>query len=106
MNSPSPDLAQVAAALRQISHGLAALADALSGVSERSEEDRYLAVMTEWGHRGLTRHEASQLFRKHGFSPQATGGWVRGDWLEVRDDGKRYLTSRSLRWLSEQEAQS
>ncbi|SDI20409.1 hypothetical protein [Nonomuraea jiangxiensis] len=105
MSSPSPDPAQVAAALRQISRGLAALADAISGVPDRSEEDRHVAVMAEWGRRGLTRHEASRLFRKHGFSPQAAGGWVRGDWLEVRDDGNRYLTERSLRWLAEQEAQ-
>ncbi|MGW5410259.1 hypothetical protein [Actinomadura geliboluensis] len=104
MTSPAPDLDQVAAALRQVSRGLAALADALSGVAERPEEERYLAVMAEWGRRGLTRDEASRLFRKHGFSPQAAGGWVRGEWLEVRDDGRRYLTVRSLEWLDEQEA--
>lgn len=57
------------------------------------------------GRRRLAAHsaEASALFRKHGFSPQAAGGWVRGDWLEVRDDGRRYLTERSLRWRAEQE---
>lgn len=105
VSTPSPDPAQVAAALRQISRGLAALADAISSDPDRSEEDRYLAVIAEWGRRGLDREEASRLFRKHGFSPQAAGGWVRGDWLEVRDDGKRYLTDRSLQWLADQEAQ-
>ncbi|GAA0818628.1 hypothetical protein ACFQVD_30580 [Streptosporangium amethystogenes subsp. fukuiense] len=41
------------------------------------------------------------MFRKQGFSPQAAGGWVRGDWLEIRDDGRRYLTDRSLSWPAE-----
>jgi hypothetical protein len=96
---------EVAAALRQISRGLTALADALDGgTGERSEEERHRELMLAWGRRGLNRSEASDLFRRHGFSPQAAGGWVRGDWLEVRDDGLRYLTARSLRWLAEQEA--
>ena len=105
MNNTSLDPAQVAAALRQIGRGLAALADAISGDPDRSEEERYYAVVSEWGRRGLDRDEASRLFRKHGFSPQAVGGWVKADWLEVRADGKRYLTDRSLQWLAEQEEQ-
>lgn len=97
METPQSD--RVAAALRQISAGFAALADAISDEpDEPPEESRHLALITEWGRRGLTRAEASALFRKHGFSPQAAGGWVRGDWLEVRDDGRRYLTERSLNW--------
>ncbi|MGH3241530.1 MAG: hypothetical protein ACRDNL_14245 [Spirillospora sp.] len=103
MSSP-PDLEQMAVALRQISRGLSTLADALSSASRQSEDDRYFAVMTEWGPRGLTREEASRLFRRQGFSPQAVGGWVRGGWLEVRDDDKRYLTERSVQWLAEQGA--
>ncbi|NRQ35116.1 hypothetical protein HII36_25300 [Nonomuraea sp. NN258] len=95
---------QIAAALRQISAGFAALADAVSAdPAEPPEETRHHRLLAEWGRRGLTRSEASALFRKHGFSPQAAGGWVRGDWLEVRDDGRRYLSERSLRWLAEQE---
>ncbi|TDC49069.1 hypothetical protein E1281_23870 [Actinomadura sp. KC345] len=104
MSASPPDLDQVAAALRQVSRGLAALADAISGASQHPEEARYLAVMAEWGRRGLTRDESSRLFRKHGFSPQAAGGWVKGDWLEVRDDGRRYLSDRSLQWLADPEA--
>ncbi len=93
---------QVAAALRQISDGFAALADAIaSDPSAPSEESRYRALLTEWGERGLTRAEASALFRAHGFSPQAAGGWARRDWLEVRADERRYLTDRSLQWLAE-----
>ncbi|MEV0597228.1 hypothetical protein [Nonomuraea cavernae] len=99
----SSQLHQVAAALRQISAGFAALADAIStDDAEPPAETRHRALISEWGRRGLTRAEASALFRKHGFSPQAAGGWVRGDWLEVRDDGRRYLTDRSLRWPAEQ----
>ncbi|GAB3984708.1 hypothetical protein GCM10029978_095110 [Actinoallomurus acanthiterrae] len=95
---------QVAAALRQISAGLAALADAISAdPAEAPEESRHRSLIAEWGTRGLTRAEASALFRRHGFSPQAAGGWARGDWLEVRDDDRRYLTERSLQWLAEQE---
>lgn len=79
------------------------MADAISAdPAEPPVESRYRSLMSEWGERGLTRNEASALFRKHGFSPQAAGGWVRGDWLEVRDDGRRYLTDRSLDWLAEQ----
>ncbi|MEV4106997.1 hypothetical protein [Nonomuraea sp. NPDC049695] len=95
---------EIAAALRQISAGFAALADAISAdPTEPPAESRYRSLLTEWGDRGLTRAEASALFRRHGFSPQAAGGWVRGDWLEIRDDGRRYLTGRSLHWLAEQE---
>ena len=91
----------MAAALRQISAGYAALADAIAAdPAELPEEDRYRALISAWGARGLTRAEASALFRKHGFSPQAAGGWVRGEWLEVRDDGRRYMTERSLTWLT------
>jgi len=96
---------RVASALRQISKGFADLADALTAdPQEIPEEQRHRALLTEWGERGLDRAAASALFRKHGFAPQAAGGWVRGDWLEVREDGRRYLTARSLAWLDEQEA--
>lgn len=104
MEPPSSlQMQQVAAALRQISAGFAALADAISAdEAETPAETRHRALLSEWGRQGLTRAEASALFRKHGFSPQAAGGWVRGDWLEIRDDGRRYLTDRSLHWLAEQ----
>ncbi|MFF5206341.1 hypothetical protein [Streptosporangium sp. NPDC000396] len=96
---------RISAALRQISKGLAELADAISADPEEiPESERYRALIAEWHDRGLDRNEASVLFRKHGFAPQAAGGWVRGDWLEIREDGRRYLTPRSLQWLGEQEA--
>ena len=64
--------------------------------------ERERAVLGEWGQRGLTRAEASALFRRHGFAPQAAGGWARGNWIESREDGRRYITERSRRWLAEQ----
>jgi hypothetical protein len=93
----------VATALRQIARGFNALADAIAGETT-PEELRALALLREWGGQGLTRSEASALFRKHGFAPQTAGGWTRADWIETRDDGRRYLTSESHRWLAEREA--
>jgi hypothetical protein len=92
----------VATALRQIAKGFLALADAVDPTDGVSTDDRYRAVLEAWGDRGLTREQASRLFRQHGFAPQASGGWVRGDWIEVRDDGLRYATERSKRWLDEE----
>jgi len=94
---------EVSAAVRQIARGFDALADALAGQAP-AEGERELPALREWGDRGLTRAEASALFRKHGFAPQTAGGWARGDWIESREDGLRYLTGRSQRWLAEQEA--
>jgi hypothetical protein len=95
---------EVAAALRQIAQGFEALAAAVAGESEEPPSElRALALLREWGDRGLTRDEASALFRKHGFAPQTAGGWARGDWIESRDDGLRYITERSRRSLEEQE---
>ena len=91
-------------AVRQIARGFEALADAIAAEpDQRSGALRALAVLSEWGDRGLTRAEASALFRKHGFAPQTAGGWARGDWIESRDDGLRYITERSRRSLAEQE---
>lgn len=93
---------EVAAALRQIARGFEALARAIEDDEATTPaDDRYQAALREWGDRGLTREEASSLLRKHGFAPQAAGGWARGDWIETRADGLRYLTGRSHRWLAE-----
>jgi hypothetical protein len=96
------DPAQTAAALRQIARGVNALADAVAG-EPTPEHVRVAAVLREWGERGLSRDEASALFRTHGFAPQTAGGWARSSWIETRADGRRYLTEDSLRWLAEQE---
>jgi len=75
----------------------------LAIADESSEALRELAILREWGERGLTRAQASALFRSHGLAPQTAGGWVRGDWIETREDGRRYITERSRRWLAERE---
>jgi hypothetical protein len=36
-------------------------------------------------------------------APRAAGGWARGEWIESRDDGRRYLTERSRQWVADQE---
>ncbi|CAN5697069.1 hypothetical protein BH20ACT2_BH20ACT2_14020 [soil metagenome] len=92
---------EVAAALRRIARGFDDLADAMSGQAA-TEEPRVAAILQEWGERGLTRQEASALFRKHGFAPQTAGGWVRGEWIESRD-GLRYVAERSRRWLDDRD---
>ena len=71
--------------------------------SQSPEAERVLAILREWGERGLTRAEASALFRSYRLAPQTAGGWARGDWIESREDGRRYLTERSRRWLAEHE---
>jgi hypothetical protein len=100
MGSPN----EIAAALRQIAQGLDALAAAIAGETDQQPQAvRALAVLREWGDRGLTRAEGSALFRKHGFAPQTAGGCARSDWIESRDDGLRYITERSRDALAEQE---
>jgi len=95
---------EVAAALRQIARGFEALADAVADPSSRPPEPvRAASLLREWGDRGLSRGEASALFRKHGFAPQTAGGWARSDWIETRPDGRRYVSEGSRRWLAEQE---
>jgi hypothetical protein len=94
---------EIAAALRQIGRGFEALARALEGEHPTEPEARYLAALQEWGHRGLSRDEASTLLKKHGFAPQTAGAWARDDWIESRSDGLRYLTKRSHDWLAQRE---
>lgn len=88
------------AALRVIARGFSDLAAALDDERKVPEDDRIAALLGEWGARGLTREEASALFRRHGFAPQTAGGWARGEWIETRD-GLRYASARSQEWLRE-----
>jgi hypothetical protein len=97
-------LQDVAAALRQIARGFDALAESIARSPDQPPESaRTEALLNEWGDRGLTRSQASALFRRHGFAPQTAGGWTRGDWIQTRSDGRRYITDRSRTWLAEQE---
>jgi hypothetical protein len=96
------DQYEIASALRQIGRSFHALADAVEG-GEAADGQRELAILREWGDRGLSRAETSALFRKHGMAPQTAGGWTRSDWIESRADGRRYATERSRQWVAEQQ---
>ncbi|WP_021598260.1 hypothetical protein [Actinomadura welshii] len=94
------DRARLQAGLRLIARGLEEIAGALDGPDEPGELERMARVMREWGPGGLRKDEASALFKRHGFAPQTTGGWTRGDWVEIGGDGLRYLTAKSREWLA------
>lgn len=92
----------MAEALRHIASGFAAAADTIDPPTvDRPQDERVAAVLRDWGERGLDRRATSEIFRRHGFAPQTSGGWANGDWIESRPDGLRYLTDRSRTWLTE-----
>jgi hypothetical protein len=94
----------IAAALRMIARGFEALAHTIAAPPRQAPEAvRAVSLLRDWGGKGLTRAQASALFRKHGFAPQTAGGWARSDWIETRPDGLRYITESSRQWLAEQE---
>lgn len=94
------DRARLQAGLRLIARGLDEIAAALDGPEEAGELERMARVIRDWGRRGLRKEEASALFKRHGFAPQTTGGWARGDWIEIGADGLRHLTPKSHEWLA------
>jgi hypothetical protein len=94
------DVDELARALRQLASSIGAVADAL--VPQPSPQDvRTQALLLEWGDRGLDRAEVRALFVRHGFAPQAVGGWARGSWIEERADGLRYASELSRQWLAD-----
>lgn len=95
------DRARVQAGLRLIARGLEEIATGLGDPEAADDRARTARVIREWGRRGLTQQQASALFKRHGFAPQTTGGWKRGDWLRIGEDGLRYLTAKSQDWLAE-----
>ena len=92
------------AGLRLIARGLEELATGLGDQDEAGEEERTARVIREWGLDGLTQQQASALFKKHGFAPQTTGGWTRGDWVEIGENRLRYMTRKSHDWLADHSA--
>lgn len=100
------DAERLAEALRQLAKGFAAAAAALDPpIAHPPQEERVAAVLRDWGDRGLSRRDTSDLFRRHGFAPQTSGGWANGDWIESRPDGLRYITTRSRTWLAERDGE-
>jgi WD40 repeat protein len=62
--------------------------------AEKSQTEQEIALSLEFDRtpgNGLTREEALQACRRHGFSPQTIDAWVSGNYLVIRDDGLRYL---------------
>lgn len=95
-------------ALKTIHRGVGDAIAALQSGETSDEDSRDIALALEFdraeGH-GLTREEASHACRRHGFAGQKVSAWVRGEWLAVTDD-RRYLTRRSVEWLSENDVQT
>jgi hypothetical protein len=97
------------AALRKIGAGIQDLIGALDdeGGAEKTKTEREIALMKEFDRSpgdGLTQVEAVRACKRHGFTPQTVGAWVRGGYLEIRNDELRYLTKEGRRWLEEQGA--
>lgn len=91
-------------ALRLIGKGYVMIADVLEGhqadTAGGNREARQIALIQEWGDRGLTQRQASQLCAKHGQRPQIIGAWTNGEWLEIRNDNRRYLTKKAIEWAA------
>jgi hypothetical protein len=92
----------IAAALRQISRGIADVADLLDGnISGDSDRvAREAAALYEFPMApapGLSRAQASAAFKKHGLNPRAFGSWVQGGYLARKDD-ERWLTKKGREW--------
>ncbi len=48
---------------------------------------------------GLTHQEALRACKRHGFTPQTVGAWVRGAHREIRNDDLRYLGDEGRRQI-------
>jgi hypothetical protein len=97
----------MAAALRQVSRGLAEMAAVLDGNILGEDLHRRLAVMKRFdvpAGNGLTRAQASLAFSENGYNPKSFGGWVRRGWIS-REDDRRFLTDKGRQWIAEQEQQ-
>lgn len=94
---------QVRQALKKVAKAVDDLADAFGDSAARPDPwARDKEMIQEWSSRGLNAAEASALCARHGFPGQKVSAWCRGDWAEVRDDGKRYLTERTWRWMEDE----
>ena len=92
------------AALRKVAAGVQDVIDVLDteGSAEKTKKEREIALLMEFDRGsgdGLTRQEALRACKRHGFTPQTVGAWVRGAYLEIRNDDLRYLGDEGRRWL-------
>jgi hypothetical protein len=97
------DVPRLAEGFRLIAKGHLLIAEVLEGQQVDmggDREARQVALIKEWGDRGLTQRQALKLCAKHGQRPQIIGAWTNGEWLEIRDD-RRYLTKKAIDWASE-----
>jgi hypothetical protein len=102
VNDTIGDVRRLAQGLRMIGKGFELAASAFDGALTDDEDRlaREVAMIKEWGSRGLSQKAASQLCQRHGFAPQKIGAWVNGSWAEIRADGLRYLTPNSHKWAA------
>jgi hypothetical protein len=98
----------LASALRQVIKGLQETVAVLEGnVPGRDKRSREIAVAKEFdvpASRGLSRAEASHVFRKHGFDPRGFGSWVRHGYITRKGD-RRSLSKDGREWLQRAEAE-
>jgi hypothetical protein len=100
------DTTALVAALRKVAAGIQDAIDAIDdeGGPEKSRAEREAAFAKEFDRApgsGLTKEEALQACKRHGLTPQTVGAWVRGGYIEIRDDDRRYL-GKERGWLEEQ----
>jgi hypothetical protein len=100
------DTTALIAALRKIAAGVQDVIDVLDneGTDEKTKEEREIVLLKEFDRglgNGLSRVEAVRTCKRHGFTPQTVGAWARGAYLEIRDDGLRYLGREGRRRLEE-----
>jgi hypothetical protein len=98
--------AAIAAALRQVSRSLFDLADLLDGniPGDSGLIARHVATLREFDvppERGLSRAQASAVFKKHGLDPRSFGSWVQHGYL-AREDDRRWLTEPGREWADSQ----
>jgi hypothetical protein len=97
------DTTALLAALRKVATGIQDIIDALDdeGGSEKPQTEREIALAKEFDRapgNGLTKEEALRACKRHGFTPQTVGAWVRGGYIEIRADDRRYL-GKERGWL-------
>ncbi len=95
----SMDTQRLQSGLRLVARGQEEVAAALGEHDPASEDERTARVIQEWGLPRAHPEGVLGASQRHGFALQITEGWTRGDWVEIGDDGLRYLTGKSHRWL-------